>query len=106
MIDAISTTTQSKLGSNGRTRAIHAELRRTINKAVGSVFYAPLLQSSRNSTLKSDFGHGGRGEDIFRAQLDGMLAERAGQASAFGVGKVLFDRFAAAAVAFQEQNSK
>lgn len=78
--------------------AVKNNLRETVNQVMGSVFYGPLLASARNTALKSEVGHGGRGEDVFKAQLDQILAERAGGAAHEDVGDVLYRRFEAAAL--------
>ncbi len=61
---------------------------------VGSVFYGRLLRTMRESQLKGRFGHGGRGEEAFGGQLDGILAERAGMASSRGVGDAVYRHLA------------
>jgi hypothetical protein len=53
-------------------------LRETSGKIVGSVFFGTLLKSMRESRLAGPYGHGGRGEEVFAAQLHGLLAERMG----------------------------
>jgi len=55
-----------------------AQLRETAGQIVGSVFFGTLLKTMRESDLKGSLGHGGRGEEIFQAQLHGVIAERAG----------------------------
>ncbi len=87
--------------SNADATKAHAlkELRTAVNEVVGSVFFAPLLRSMRNSPLKGTYGHGGRGEEVFQAQLDQILAERAGQASNSSLNKTIFDRLSRAAAA-------
>jgi hypothetical protein len=64
-------------------------LRRLCGEIVGSVFYGTLLKSVRESPLKGAYGHGGRGEEVFSAQLHGLLAERAGAARADGLADAL-----------------
>ena len=60
-------------------RATAAEkLRESANEVVGSIFYGTLLKQMRDSQLKGPYGHGGRGEEMFQAQLHGILARRAG----------------------------
>jgi len=50
------------------------------------VFFGTLLRAVRASAPAgggsnfSGFGHGGRGEEVFRAQLDQFLAEESGRA--------------------------
>lgn len=53
-------------------------LRETAGRAVGSVFFGTLLKTMRESTLKGPYGHGGRGEEVFAAQLHEVLAQRMG----------------------------
>ncbi len=55
-------------------------LREAAGQAVGSVFFGTLLKMMRESDLKGGYGHGGRGEDVFSAQLHGLFAERLGGA--------------------------
>jgi hypothetical protein len=67
-------------------------LRETVGQVVGSVFYGTLLKTMRDSKLKGPYGHGGRGEEIFAAQLHGLLAERAGASTSRGLGDALLGR--------------
>jgi Rod binding domain-containing protein len=62
-----------------------AKLREAVDQVVGSVFYGTLLRTMRSSQLKGPYGHGGRGEEVFGAQLDQVLAERAGRARGYGL---------------------
>jgi len=55
------------------------ELREKIEEFVGVTFFGTLLKTMRTSHLRGKYGHGGRGEQIFRAQLDMELAQRAGR---------------------------
>ncbi len=68
-------------------------LREVAGRVAGSVFFGTLLKTMRNSTLKGAYGHGGRGEEVFAAQLDEILAERMGSKNSLGLSNVLFDRF-------------
>ncbi|MFQ5489946.1 MAG: rod-binding protein [Phycisphaerae bacterium] len=70
------------------------ELREVAGKVVGSVFYGKLLQTMRDSTLKGEYGHGGRGEEIFQAQMDQFLAEEAGRSKGFDLAEAIYQRFA------------
>ena len=69
-------------------------LREAVNRVVGSVFYGTLLQQMRASSLKGTYGHGGRGEEVFAAQLDQVLAERAGQAGRSNIGEAIVRSYA------------
>ncbi len=70
-----------------------ARLKEVTGRVVGSVFYGEMLRAMRESKLKGSFGHGGRGEEVFSAQLHDMLAERMGQSRGNGLSKLLYDRF-------------
>jgi Rod binding domain-containing protein len=71
-----------------------AELRHAAEQLVGITFFQTLLQSAHNSTLKGDYGHGGRGEEMFTAQLDVIFAERAAESSRFGLVDEIYARMA------------
>jgi len=67
-------------------------LREVTGQVVGSVFFGTLLKTMRESELKGAYGHGGRGEEIFSAQLHGILAERMGATMRTGLGSAVYDR--------------
>jgi len=67
-------------------------LKEATGQVVGSVFYGTLLKSMRESELKGAYGHGGRGEEVFAAQLHGIWAERLGEATQGGLTNVLYRR--------------
>lgn len=67
-------------------------LRQLTGQVVGSVFFGTLLKTMRESELKGAYGHGGRGEEIFSAQLHGILAERMGATMRTGLGRAVYDR--------------
>jgi Rod binding domain-containing protein len=52
-------------------------LKQAANEVLGSVFFAPMLKIARDNPLKGKYGHGGRGEEVFGAQLDMELARQA-----------------------------
>ena len=64
------------------------------NRIVGRLFYGTLLASVRESSLKGKLMHGGRGEDVFGAQLDSKYAEQLGASMKRGLGRVLYERLA------------
>lgn len=73
--------------------ANQAELRRNIGEFVGNVFYGTLLRQVQASTLKGKLLHGGRGEEVFRAQLHMELAKRMGQAPNDPIANKMYDSF-------------
>jgi hypothetical protein len=52
-------------------------LRQVVDELVGTTFFGPMLKMARDNPFKGTIGHGGRGEDMFGAQLDMALAKRA-----------------------------
>lgn len=67
-------------------------LREVAGQVIGSVFFGTLLRIMRESTLKGPYGHGGRGEEIFAAQLHNMYAEQVGTALRSGVSESIYQR--------------
>lgn len=55
------------------------DLRKQAEEFVAMTFYSQLLKQMRNSSLKGEYMHGGRGEEIFAARLDMELVRRIGQ---------------------------
>lgn len=53
-------------------------LREVTGQVLGSVFFGTLLRIMRETESKGMYGHGGRGEEVFSAQLHGIFAERLG----------------------------
>lgn len=65
-----------------------------VNEIVGRTFFGSMLKMARNSAFKSDIGHGGRGEEIFRAQLDDELVQRISRSSNVDFLDAMYDRLA------------
>lgn len=84
-LTTVNTLSDSTQGSGQRDK-----LREATRQLVGSVFYGTLLKNMRASSLRGEIGHGGRGEEVFGAQLDGVLAERAGMATRGGLADHLY----------------
>ena len=78
-------------------QAVRRELlRQKVGEFVGITFYGTLLQAAAKSPLKAKYGHGGRGEEVFRSQLNLELAGRVGQAGRLGIGEEIYRRLATA----------
>jgi Rod binding domain-containing protein len=88
----ITTAVSRAAGSEAVAQDDLQRLKEATGQIVGSVFYGTLLKSMRESELKGAYGHGGRGEEVFAAQLHGMWAERMGEASNGGLTDVLYRR--------------
>lgn len=69
-------------------------LRRTVQEMVGMTFYGEMLRIARNSPLKSERFHGGRGEEVFGSQLDAEFARQAGMATRGGLVDAIYNRLA------------
>jgi len=69
------------------------KLKELTGRVVGSVFFGEMLRAMRESKIKGTFGHGGRGEEVFSAQLHDLLAERMGQSRGNGLANLLYERF-------------
>ncbi|UCE58577.1 MAG: rod-binding protein [Phycisphaerales bacterium] len=66
-------------------------LRDATREIAGSVFYGTLLKTMRASKLKGIYGHGGRGEEIFAAQLDGIMAQEMGRGTKGGIADAMYE---------------
>ncbi|UCG31929.1 MAG: rod-binding protein [Phycisphaerales bacterium] len=64
-------------------------LTRKAREFVGLTFFAPLLKQASDPVLKGKYLHGGRGEQVFRGQLNELLAMRIGQSSRLGIAEAL-----------------
>lgn len=65
-------------------------LRQASERLVGSVFYGQMLQQMRDSKFQAEYGHGGRGEDAFAAQLHQLLAEKMGERRSDGLADAVY----------------
>ncbi len=75
-------------------RVQRERLRGAADELVGQVFFGQMLKMARNSPLKGEIGHGGRGEEIFGAQLDMELAKRVGKASGNEISDAIYEQYA------------
>lgn len=90
MVRAIESSSMSKPREAESSELLR--LRQTADRVVGTVFFGDVLKSMRESCLRSSFGHGGRGEEAFQAQLDQIWAEEAGRAKSFDIGGAIYRR--------------
>lgn len=75
-------------------QAALAELRRASEQLVGMTFFQTLLQTADSTALKGKYGHGGRGEEVFRQQMNAVFAERAAASSRFPLVDAIYDQMA------------
>ncbi len=79
-----SSTSASATASAAKTppqTARQRELKKTTDELVGTVFFGEVFKTLRESKLKGKYGHGGRGEEVFSAQLHDVLAKKMGRGS-------------------------
>lgn len=69
-------------------------LKKTVDELVGTMFFSPVFKAMRESKLKGKFGHGGRGEEVFSAQLQDTLAKRMAHNAKLGINESLYRKFA------------
>ena len=69
------------------------QLRETAGKVVGRVFFSTLLKQMRESNLRGEYGHGGRGEEVFSAQLHDIIAERLGTAGGSTLTEAVYQTY-------------
>jgi len=70
-----------------------SDMRAQVGEFVGNVFYGTLLRQMQASKIKGKYFHGGRGEEVFQAQLGMELAKRMGQAPNDPIANEIYDAF-------------
>ena len=79
------------------------ELQQVFRQFVGESFYGQLLKSMRSTQGKPAYFDGGRAEEVFRGQLDQVLAEKMAEADADRIADPMFrQQFPAQAVLLEE----
>jgi len=68
-----------------------AEMRAKVGDLVGNVFYGTLLRQMQESKIKGKYFHGGRGEEVFQAQLGMELAKRMGESPSDPMANMIYD---------------
>ena len=71
-------------------RANASEVRDAYRQFVGTTFYGQMLKAMRSTLGKPAYFHGGRGEEVFRNQLDQQLADQLTAATADQVADPMF----------------
>jgi len=83
---------------------VQDRLRDAMDQVVGETFYGTLLRSLRSSSLRGPYGHGGRGEEVFQAQLDQIFATEAGRARSSSLSEAAVRRYMAQQEAIDRHN--
>ena len=69
------------------------EMKKAFNDFVGQTFFGHLLSAMRKTVGKPAYFHGGYAEDVFRTQLDQVLAEELSNASAETFAEPMYELF-------------
>jgi peptidoglycan hydrolase FlgJ len=72
----------------------NGELREAFQDFVGQTFYSQMLSSMRKTVGKPAYFHGGQAEEVFRGQLDQVLAEKLSDATADQFAGPMYELFA------------
>ena len=95
-IDITQPHTVKPLRGSGSDRAGQVEVAREVRSKfrdfVGQTFFGQMLKSMRATLDKPAYFHGGRAEEIFRGQLDQLLAEKMTAATADEIADPMFQR--------------
>lgn len=67
------------------------ELRQAFQSFVGETFYGQLLQAMRKTVGNSAYFHGGRAEEVFRGQLDQVIASKLASSEGNSFAEGLFE---------------
>jgi flagellar protein FlgJ len=68
------------------------KVRDAFTSFVGETFFSQMIKSMRSTTDKPAYFHGGKGEEVFTAQLDQVLSEEMTTASADRFANPMFER--------------
>jgi peptidoglycan hydrolase FlgJ len=71
----------------------NAEVRKQFDQFVGETFYGQMLAAMRKTVGKSAYFDGGRAEEVFRGQLDQILAEKMTHANGGAFADGMFEQF-------------
>ena len=87
-------TNRSPAANNEKIRSPEQEkVREVFNDFVGQTFYGHMLSAMRKTVDKPAYLHGGRGEEVFQAQLDQTLSEQLADATANQFTGPMFELF-------------
>ncbi len=89
---SIQDATLSTVAQAARQKQV-SQLRATVGEMVGVTFFGQMLKIAQDNPFKADFAHGGRGEELFRGQLNMELSRRAGQGLRGGLADQITDYY-------------
>ena len=91
--NGISPTPATSVGAAEVASAAEPQLRDVFDSFVGEVFYGQMLKAMRQTVEKPAYFHGGQAEEIFRGQLDQILAQRMAKTNNGGLTDSMFELF-------------
>jgi hypothetical protein len=83
----------SQAGEEGKAGQDGEELRVAFQSFVGQTLFGQMLKAMRKTQKQPAYFHGGQTEEIFRQQLDQVLAEKLSDASGDKLSGPMFDLF-------------
>ena len=86
-IDELSRTAKT---ATSKASSDDKKMRGAVEQFVGMAFYKTLFSQARNSSLKSDVFHGGRGEEVFGSRFDALLADKLAEADQPGLVDAIY----------------
>lgn len=86
-LEALSRTART---ATSEASADEKKMRGVVGEFAGMAFYQTLLSQARNTSLRSDLFHGGRGEEVFGSRFDALLAERLAEADQPGLVDAIY----------------
>ena len=96
-IDRLSQPATDAQELNGRklqaTDAKQGKLREAFDSFVGETFYGQMLKEMRKTVGKAPYFNGGHAEEVFRGQLDQLLAKQMAKANAHTFSGPMFELF-------------
>ena len=69
------------------------ELKQAFQDFVGQTLFSQMIKAARSSQQPSAYFDGGRAEEIFRGQLDQVLAEKMSDASGDKIAEPMYELF-------------
>lgn len=88
-LNADANLTASRIASSPEDK----EVREAFDQFVGETFFGQMLKAMRKTVDKPAYFHGGQAEEMFRSQLDQMLAEKMSEASAGSFTDSMYNLF-------------
>ena len=70
------------------------ELKHAVDQLVSVSFLQTLLKTAQSDAFKTEFSHGGRGEEVFNERLNQLLSDKVVQSPKFDMGDAIYSKMA------------